>query len=151
MKLKPWQKNALSALTIVLGGFVLFNLAFLLASFVIISSMRIMGMPQDAAPPFLSKVLYLILILLISFGIFKSKLNTLVKATFLTMPLMVLHVLIGLTLYPQSQLLIALIGALILIAVLFYLYKRKLSWQYYFATFYVAILGLCIMLFRIQI
>ncbi len=65
MKLKLWHKNTLSALTIVLGGFVLFNLAFLLASFVIISSMRLMGMPQDAAPHFLSRVLYLILILLI--------------------------------------------------------------------------------------
>lgn len=151
MKLKTWHKNVLSSLIIVFGGFILFNAAFLLAAFVINASMRIMGMPQNVAPHLLSRALYLILIFLISFGIFRSKLNTLVKATFLTMPLMVVLVMVGMVLYHQSQILITVIGALIVGAVLLYLYKKKLSWQYYFATLYVAVLGLCIMLFNIEI
>ncbi len=151
MKLKTWHKNVLSLFIIVFGGFILFNAAFLLAAFVINASMSIMRMPQNAAPHFLSRALYLILIFMISFGIFNSKLNTIVKATFLTMPLMVVLVMIGLVLYQQSKFLITLIGALIVSALLLYLYKKKLPWQYYFATFYVAVLGLCIMIFNIEI
>ncbi|MBW7572009.1 hypothetical protein [Caproiciproducens faecalis] len=108
-------------------------------------------MPQDAAPPLLSRVFYLIFIFIISLFVFKSKLNDLVKATYLTMPLMIVLVMVGLLFYQQAKFFIAAIGALIVSAVLLYLYKKKLSWQYYFATFYVAVLGLCIMIFNIEI
>jgi uncharacterized membrane protein AbrB (regulator of aidB expression) len=144
--MKLCLKNIISVLVIAAGGFILFNAAFLLAAFVNNASMRVIGMPQDASPHFLSRVSYLILVFLISLGIFKSKLNTLFKATFLTMPLMV-----GLVLYQQSKFLITLIGVLIVSGVFFCLYKKRLPWQYYFATLYVAALGLCIMLFNIQI
>lgn len=151
MKLKNWHENILSSLVIMLGGFILFNVAFLLAAFVINTSQRIIGMPQNAAPHLLGKALYLALIFIISFFVLKSKLNTLIKATYFTMPLMVVLVMVGLFLYQQPKSLIAVIGTLIVSAVLFYLYKKRLSWQYYFATFYVAVLGLCIMLFNIEI
>lgn len=151
MKLKKWQKNVLSALVIMFGGFILFNAAFLLAAFVINASMSLMGMPQNAAPHVISRILYLVLIFLISLGIFKSKLNTLFKATYLTMPLMVILVFVGLVLYQQSTFLIAIIGGIIIGAVLLYIYKKKLSWQYYFATLYVAVLGLYIMIFNVEI
>lgn len=151
MKLKTWHKNILSVFTIMLGGFILFNVAFILAAFVINGLIKIMGMHENASPPFISKALYLILVFLISFGIFKSKLNTLIKATFLTMPLMVVIVMIGILFYRQTKFLVIAIGALIIGSVLFYLYKKKLPWQYYFATLYVAVLGLCIMAFNIQI
>lgn len=149
--MKTWQRNLLSLLFIVVGGFVLFNFAFMLAALVIKASMSIMGLPQDSAPPFLSKVIYVILIAIISLFIFKSKLNTLVKATYLTLPLMVVQVSFGIVLYQQSKFLLAVIAALILGALLLYFYKKKLSWQYYFATLYVAVLGLIIMAFNIQI
>lgn len=151
MKLKTWHKNILSMLTIMIGGFILFNAAFLLAAFVIINSMKIMGMSENAAPPFTGKVLYLILIFLISFGILKSKLNTLIKATYFTMPLMVVIVMVGILFYQQTKLFVIAIGALIIGSVLLYLYKKKLPWQYYFATLYVAVLGICIVAFNIQI
>lgn len=151
MKLKGWQKNALSVFVIVIGGFILFNVAFILAALVINGLMSIMGIPENAAPPELSKIIYLILILLISSVVFKSKLNTLVKATFLTMPLMVTLVMIGILLYEQSKMLNVVIGTAIICLVLLYLRKKKLSWQYYFAVFYVAILALCIIFFNIQI
>jgi len=149
--MKTWHKNVLSAVAIVIGGFILFNIAFILASLVIKATINIMRLPLDSAPPFISIVVFALLIAIISYYIFKSKLNTIVKAAYFTLPLMVVQLSLGIVLYQQSKLLIAVIGALIIAALLMYFYKKKLSWQYYFATLYVAVLGLIIMAFNIQI
>ncbi|HEX3018222.1 MAG TPA: hypothetical protein VHP31_10285 [Caproicibacter sp.] len=151
MKLKNWQKNILSAFVIMLGGFVLFNAAFLLSALIINTLQKIMGMPQNTAPSIFSRAFCLTLIFIISWFVLKSKLNTLVKATYLTLPLMVVLVMIGLLLYQQPKFFITAIGTLAVGMLFLYLYKKKLSWQYYFATLYVAVLGLCIILFHIEI
>ncbi|MDD3315248.1 MAG: hypothetical protein PHH05_07145 [Syntrophaceticus sp.] len=150
MTLKTWQ-NILSILVIAGVGFVLFNVAFLLAAFVFNASIKIMGLPQDAAPPVVGRVAYLIIILLISWLVFRSKLNNLVKATYLTMPLMIVLIMLGISTYQQPAWLTAGIGAMIVRAVVYYIYNKRLSWLYYFATFYVALLALCVMIFRIEI
>lgn len=149
--MKTWHKNVLSLFVIVIGGFILFNVAFILAAFVINACISIMEISPDSAPPFIGKAIYLIIIANISLFVFKSKLSTLVKATYLTVPLMVVQVFIGIVLYEQSKFIIAAIAALMISAVILYMYKKKLSWQYYFATLYVAVLGICIMVFNIQI
>lgn len=151
MTLKTWQRNILYTLVIAGVGFVLFNVAFLLAAFVFNASTKIMGLPQDAAPPIVGRVVYLIIILLVSWLVFRSKLNNLVKATYLTMPLMVVLVMLGISTYQQPMWLTAGIGAVIVGAVVLYIYHKSLSWLYYFATVYVALLALCVMFFRIQI
>lgn len=151
MKLKPYQKNALSVLAVAAGGFILFNLAFILAAIVINASMSFLGMAENAAPPAVGRVVYLLLIFLISWLIFRSRLNLIIKASFLAMLLMVILVLAGLSLYQYSKWITIGIGAVIICTVLFYLHKKKLSWLYYFSTFYVAVLGLCVMIFNIQI
>ena len=151
MKLKPYQKNILFALFIIVGGFILFNLAFLLAAFVIKVTTSLLGMAQNEAPSTVGRVLYLLIIFLISWFVFRSRLNDIIKATFLTMPLMVILVMVGLSLYQQSKWIIAGIGAVIICTVLSYLYKKKLSWLYYFSTIYVVALALCVMLFNVQI
>lgn len=151
MKLKLYQKNVLSVLVILVGGFILFNLAFLLAALVINATISVLGIAQNGAPHIVGRVLYLFLIFLISWFVFRSRLNDIIKATFLTMPLMVILVMVGISLYQQSKWMIVGIGAVIICAVLSYLYKKKLSWLYYFSTFYVAVLALCVMLFNVQI
>lgn len=151
MKLKLYQKNILSVLVIVIGGFVLFNLAFLLAALVINTVMSALRMGQNGAPPAVGRVVYLIIIFLISWLVFRSPLNDIIKATFFTMPLMVTFIMSGISLYQQPKWLIAGMGAVIICAVLSYLYKKKLSWLYYFSTFYVAVLAFCVMLFNVQI
>jgi hypothetical protein len=150
-KLKKWQKNVLAAVFIIVAGFILFNLAFMLAALVINLTMSIMGQPQNVAPPFVGRVAYSIIILLISWLILKSKLNDLIKAAFLTMPLMVILIMLGISLYQQPIWLLGLIGSAGVGIVLLYLYKKKLVWYYYFSTFYVAVLVLCIMIFQIEI
>jgi len=151
MKLKLYQKNILSVLVIVVGGFILFNLAFLLAAFVINATMSVLGMAQNESPPIVGRVLYLLLIILISWFVFRSRLNDIIKATFFTTPLMIIFAMVGISLYQQSKWLIAGIGSVIAGTVLFYFYKKKSSWLYYFATIYVVVLGLCVMLFNVQI
>ncbi|MDV3429330.1 MAG: hypothetical protein LIR50_20275 [Bacillota bacterium] len=151
MKLKPYQKNALSVLAVAAGGFILFNLAFILAAIVINGSMRVLGISENAAPPATYRVLYLLLIFLISWLVFRSRLNEIIKASFLAMLLMVLIVMEGLSLYQYSKWITIGIGAVIISTVLFYIHKKKLTRLYYFSAFYVAVLGLCVMIFNIQI
>lgn len=151
MKLKPWLKNILSCLVISAGGFVLFNAAFLLAAFVINITMRVMGISENQAPPVVSKAILFFLILLVSWIILKSRLHSLIKATFFTLPLMVTLVFAGIQFYNQPPWVIIGIGAVIVGTVLFYLYKKRLSWLYYFSTVYVAVLALIVALFRVQI
>ena len=151
MTLKLWQKNTLSELVIIVGGFILFNLAFLLAALVINATMSVLRIPQNEAPPIVGWVVYLLLIFLISWFIFRSRLNDTIKATFLTMPLMVILVMIGVSLHQQSKWIITGIGALTICVVILYLYKKKLSWLYYFSAFYVATLALYILFSSVDI
>jgi hypothetical protein len=133
---------------IVVAGFLLFNIAFMLAALVINGVSRLAGTQE---PSYYGVGIYIIIILIISWFVFRSRFNDLTKATFLTMPLMVILITGGISLYQHSKWLIAGIGALFISAVLFYLYKMKLSRLYYFAVIYVAILALCVMIFDVQI
>ncbi len=151
MNLKTWQKNILSAIVIAGAGFILFNLAFVLAALVIKASISIMGLPENAAPPIEARIVFLIIVILISWLILKSKLNDLIKAGFLSMPLMVILIMIGISLYQQPMWMTGLIGAAIVGALIVYIKRKKLSWYYYFSTIFVAVLALCVMIFRIDI
>lgn len=149
--LKICLKNILSAVFIAAVGLLLFNLAFILAAFVINIPINFMGTPENAAPHIVGRVVYIIIVGLISWLILKSKLTDLIKAAFFTVPLMVTLVMIGITVSNQPMWVTVLIGMIIVGAVLWYIYKRRLSWYYSFSTLYVAVLALCIMIFRIEI
>jgi len=155
MKLKQWHKNILSGLIIVAGGFVLFNLAFMLAAVTMhacrLAVTVIGGNRVEDMGPMWWKYVYAGLILLISFFIFRSKFIPLTKATYLTMPLMVVLVLIGIQFYQQPQWVPILIGAVIISAMISCFYIIKLSWHYHFATLYTAALALFIILSGIDI
>lgn len=142
MKLNTWQKNVLSAVVIAAGGFILFNAAFLLAALVINGLGMLMG-NVDRPPSFIQIVAYAGILLIISWLVFRSKLSHLIKATYMTMPLMVVLVMTGITLYTQPQWVPICVGAVIVAAVLLFIYIKKLPWLYYFATVYVAALALC--------
>lgn len=156
MKLKLWQKNALSMLAIVVIGFILFNVAFILAWFVSRAySMAIMLFAKQTDGNLgmihsLWHYVYLILIILLSWFVLRLQLNDLVKATFLTLPLVVVLAEVGVQFY-TLPVLVYVISALIIATILFYLYKTKHSWLYYFATLYVAVVMLYVMLSGMQI
>ncbi len=146
LKLKLWQKNILSMLIIIGVGFVLFNVAFILAYFVMKAyDMVIMTFVDNYAIRFSWHYLYLILVLLLSWFVFRRRLEDLVKATFSTMPLIVVLSEVGIQFY-QWPILVWVFGAAIVGAVLLYLYKTKRSWLYYFAVIYVVVVEIFIML-----
>ena len=155
MQIKTWQKNILSAMTIAAGGFILFNIAFILAAVTRQACnlfVRLFAGNNDfAINPIFWRYGFALIVLCISWFVFKSKLKTLVKATYLTMPLMVLLILQGIRFYGQPRWIPIGVGAFVLGALIFYLSKKRLSWQYYFATIYTGILALFVMLAGIDI
>lgn len=150
MKFKPWQKNLLSAFVIMAGGFLLFNVAFLIFAFITNAAMGALGMPENAGPPSALRALAVTVILMIALAVFRSKLNDTIKATFLTMPLMTILVLVGMSFYTKTFL-VVLISAAVIGGLIYYLHQKKLPWVYYFATIYVAVLGLYVMLAGVEI
>ena len=150
MNLKPWMKNVLSVIIISAGGFILFNVAFLLAAVIFNGIGTIMG-TMEQAPGFIATGAYLLLLLFISWLVFRSKLNHLAKAAYLTMPLMAVLILAGVRFYQQPQWVVFGTGAVIVGAVTFYIFRKNLPWLYYFATFYVAALALYVVIAGIEI
>ena len=143
-------------LAIVVIGFILFIVAFILAWLVSrVYSMALMPFAKQADGNLgmihsLWHYVYLILIILLSWFVLRLQLNDLVKATFLTMPLVVVLAVVGVKFY-TLPVLVYVISALIIATILFYLYKTKRSWLYYFATLYVALVMLYVMLSGMQI
>lgn len=155
MKLKPWQKIVLSALVIVVGGFLLFNTAFSLAALVsMVCNFLVGALSQTddfALNPMFWGGLFVLIILVVSWFVLRTKWNVLVKATYLTMPLMVVLIFTGILLFEQPAWVPVAVGAAIVCAVLFFLYKKKLPWQYYFAVLYTGALALYVALAGVEI
>lgn len=145
-------KNIVYAAIILVGGFVLFNVAFMLAAFVVNGINFLFRLSSDFQPPTIFSILIFVLLLLVtSYFVFRSKLDDLIKATFLTMPLMSLMMAIGVSLYEQPKYVPISIGAFIVVALSGYFYIKKMPWMYYFAEFYVAALALFITLTGMEI
>ena len=151
MKRKKWLMNGLSVLAILIGGFLLFLAGFMLAALVINGTIRLLGLPDHATPPLAGRIVFLLVLIVLSIVVFLLRLPDVVKATYLTMPLMVALVLMGIVFYGFPTIVVFGIGCLIVLSVVFFLIWKKLSWMYYFATAYVSVLALCILLFRIDI
>ena len=155
MKLKTWQKNVLSAILIAASGFILFNIAFMLAAGTIWTCNWIVSLftgKMDMAVNSIYGALVFVLIMLVaSWFIFKSKLKPIFKAIYLPMPLMVVLIFIGVLLFHLPQWVPISIGAVIIASILFFLYKKKLSWLYYFATLYTGAMALYVVIGGIEI
>lgn len=155
MQLKTWHKQVLSAIAVLAGGFVLFNLAFMLAAAVNqlyrLAVRLISGEDIAAVDSIFWKLIYLGLVLLITWFVLRSKWPAVVKATYLTMPLMVILIMIGIALYTQPVWMPVTIGTVLVAAVIVYVFIRKLSWLYYLAAAYTGVLALFIVLTGIDI
>lgn len=155
MKLKTWQKNVLSAVVIVAGGFLLWNIAFLIAygvMFLVNTILTSISGTDTAINEMIWKYIFVALILLISLVVFlPKKIPALIKTTYLTMPLMAVLIVEGIRFYEYSKWIPISIGAVIIAGAVFFIYMKKLSWLYYFATAYTGIVALIVVLFDIQI
>ncbi len=151
MNLKPWLKNIMSMVVVAVGGFILFNLAFILMASLANIADLLLKRPQNMAPSLAARAVFLVLLLAASWFVFRSKWSDTLKAAFMTLPLMVALVMLGMTLHGQPDVTVLGAGALIIGAVLLWLIRKKLPWIYYFALGYVTALALYVMLARIDI
>lgn len=123
-------KKALMIVLVPIIGFVLLILAFLFAFLV----QRVTFMLfRDSMIPFINHIINLVLILLISYFVYRSKLKDTYKAIFTIVPVAVLITTAGLMLY-NWPIIAFLASALIVISALYYLYKKKKEWYYYYAV-----------------
>jgi hypothetical protein len=154
---KPIIKNILFALAIIVFGFILLSTAFLLDALFqrlidLILSIFIKGdLNMDLAwfPP-LKHGLFAIVILIISWFMFKSKLKTIFKAIYMPVPLAAVFATIGIFFY-QLPIIVYFLGILFFLIVLFYLYKSKKPWPYYFTLILVSIVMLLVMILGVEI
>lgn len=82
--------------------------------------------------------LFVVIISIISWFVFRSKLNTLYKAIYLTVPLAVVFLTIGMFLghWPIAA---YSLGGLFGIGVLYYFYRTKQPWLYYYTVILIGI------------
>jgi hypothetical protein len=145
MKKNSYLKYVLQALAIAVFGFILLIIAFMfdgLVHSILIYITRFIA-PTDVMmnikwfPPFMHFI-FVLIIGLISWFIFRSKLGILYKAIFMVVPVAVILVTIGMFLY-RFPLVPYLVGAVLSFTTLYYFFRTKQSWLYYYSVILIAI------------
>ncbi len=140
MKIKffknPRIKNILSALFIAGFGFIFLNVTFMFDYFYqsLVRGIIQLFLSVDifsgyAIIPPIMHISFVLIIGIITRFIFISKLETLVKATFMTVPLTVVFVTIGMFLF-RWPLVGFVLGSCFTLGVFYYLYRTKQPWLY---------------------
>ncbi|MDP2813084.1 MAG: hypothetical protein Q8S15_04045 [Erysipelotrichaceae bacterium] len=156
MKTKNISAMIVSALTIMLGGFVLFSIGFIVLA-IIINGFQLLGETPsgEVSSYFLAFAAYAVgaiaLVFVAKWLLTKEQLKHTLWSAALTLLLMVVLVMIGIALYEQSDLIILLAGGFIIVPLLIYLYVKKANWTYLFATVYVACIGIYNVLMNVEI
>jgi len=153
----PIVKTILSMLAVAVFGFILLNITFIFDAIYqgIIDWIIKLFTPVDINttwywfPP-LKHTLFVIIIGIISWFVFKSKLKTIYKAIFMTVPLATVFLTIGMFLY-RWPLAAYLLGSLFALGFLYYLYKKKAHWLYYFALILISLVMLLVGLLGVEI
>jgi hypothetical protein len=138
-----YVKSFLSAIVIAVLGYVLLILTFIFDAlfqslidgvFKLFTSTDI-NMVWPWFPP-VKHAMFIVVIALISWFVFKSKLADIYKATCSIVPSAVIFASIGMFLNRWPVLVYGL-SALVFLAIIAYLYKTKRSWFYYYAVFLI--------------
>jgi hypothetical protein len=134
MSKNPAVKNILSALAVTFFGFILLILAFISAWLMNMVNLLFPGDFNNASIWFLHirHIVFAVIIALISWSVFKSKLKDIYKAIYLPVPAATAFVILGILLYRYPAVLYSITGILFL-AVMAYFFKTKKNWLYYYA------------------
>jgi hypothetical protein len=136
----PFVKKILSALGVTVLGYVLLNLTFIFDALFqgLLRLIFRLFTPVDLMMTFnwfvpLMHGSFLIVIGLLTFAIFRSKLSVFLKAVYMPVPVAMGLATLGIFLYPWPVAVYSL-GALACLGVLYYFYRTKQPWLYYFAV-----------------
>jgi len=138
-------KNILSALAVAVFGFILLNITFLFDALYqgLVRGFIGLFIPLNSNtdlywfPPIMHAS-FVVLIGIISWFVFKSKLKILYKAIYMTVPLAVVFATIGMFLY-QWPIASYSLGILFGVCILYYLYRTKQPWVYYYTVILVGL------------
>lgn len=152
----PLVEKILPALAVAAFGFLLLSLAFMFDFLIQSLAAGLIGLFTSASFIWLPPVmhgLFMVIIGLLSRLVFRSKLGTLYKAIFLPVPLAVVLVTMGMILGEREQAayLPYLFGGVFSAGVLYYLYRTRQPWLYYYATVLVGLALLLITLLGVEI
>jgi hypothetical protein len=150
-------KNILSALAVVVFGFILLNVAFifdflfqsLIDTIVGFFTTADVNMEWSWYPP-VKHAMFVVLIGLISWYVLRSKLGVLYKAIYMAVPLAVVFMTIGIFTYEWPIAAYSL-GILFSIGVLYYFYRTKQPWLFYFTLILMILTMLMVGLLGVEI
>jgi hypothetical protein len=154
--LKTLLSPLMAAVAVLVGGFVLLNLAFMVYAIVVTLPRLMAGESVEWASSALPALLWttgaaILIGLAVRFWVDKKLRKHTILASLMTVPLMAFLVYIGITFYGVSDLAVAMVGALVIIPMLVYCLWKKVPWVYTLAVAYVGVLGVIIMVFDVQI
>lgn len=145
----------LPILSIMFGGFLLFNIAFV-GFALLINGLRMQGIDSDfnIMNNLLIFLGYSAALGLLIFGVYKNfdkvEFKIIMKATFLTLLLMATLVMIGILFHDNSTMII-IVSLALMIPILIWMISKKLHIWYFFSWSFVMVLGALIYIFDIQI
>jgi len=153
----PVVKNILSAAGVAIFGSILLNLTFMLDygfQSLVIRLIKLFTpvnfeMATSWFPPTMH-ISFVVIIILISWAVFRSKLKMFYKATFLTVPIATTLVTFGIFLY-QWPIVAYALSSLFVLGVLYYFYRTQKPWLYYYAVILVGLTLLIMNLLGLEI
>lgn len=149
----PYVKNVLSALAVAFFGFILLNLTFifdwLIQSFIDLFFLYGFNITMQWYPP-IKHIVFILIIALISWFIFKSKLREIYKVIYLVVPLAVVFATTWMFLY-RWPILAQSISIIIFGGIIFYFYRTKKNWLYYYALILISSVLLVMSLLGVDI
>ncbi len=138
-------KNIIPLIAVPIFGFVLLNITFLFYAIFQGSLRRLIMIFIDFSQetnlfwiPAAMRLLFVIVILIISFFVLRTKMKPILKAIFLTAPTATILVIIGIFFY-QQPVIVYILGFLFVFSVLYYFYKTKQPRLYYYSVILVSL------------
>lgn len=142
---KPLVKNILWVLAVCFFGIILLNLTFMFDALYQGAIRRIVMMFMPFNPestmyrfPILMHGSFVVIIGIISRFIFKSKMRTLFKAIYMPVPVATVLVMLGMFLSNKPTISYT-VGTVLCLITLYYFYRTKQPWIYYFAVIVTAL------------
>ncbi|OGY17966.1 MAG: hypothetical protein A2900_00705 [Candidatus Chisholmbacteria bacterium RIFCSPLOWO2_01_FULL_50_28] len=158
----PIVKNILSAVAVAVFGFILLNLTFLFDFLIQSLVVRLIELFTSVdfetidfqtsfqwLPPAMHG-LFVVIIGVISWLVFRSRRGTLYKAIYMTVPLALVFVTLGIFLY-RWPIVAYSIGGMLGIGILSFFYRTKQPWLYYYTFILISLAMLLVGLLGVEI
>jgi hypothetical protein len=140
-----WVREILSAIAVAVFGFILLNLTFIFDALYQGAIRGIIGLFMPLGPelqlywfPPLMHISFVVVIGLISWLVFRSRLGVIYKAIYMTVPAAVVLVTTGMFLnhWPIA---VYSLGGILTAGTLYFFYRTKQPWLYHYAVILVAL------------